>query len=401
MAVGGFDLRMAVNTPERIRKLTDSAFSQVVVTATWVDSSALSTSELLNLARWSGLLRKRSADRTRWEGPGIAALLGDEDGKANTYSAPLSASARPLYDGSNTSAIRTNVLRLSGDGANGITVGTIASSATPTKTFNIEVGDSPRDVLDAVCDIFTTSGTDPYEWRINPDGTLDVAKRATLFPATASPTVLASRRRDALAVGDELLPVTSWDNVDDWDDWTSTVTVTGPTVTLYGSEYTYSGIDTIGSNPYADLAGADLLMRRVVETNKSNNNATNESIAERVLGRYDDVERRPTLSTDAYDPGKLCPVGDSILVFDLDAGIYDKSSQKDAGSMLVFPRTVRVVGMTWPVRDGMGVYVVDRTSGSAVVTDVSEWVLPETGDARVEVGAPRRLLGLARRGSLV
>lgn len=395
MAAGSFTLDLDPGTPERIKGLSDEAFMQVVVTGCRVDADALSVADLLGLARYSGVYRKRSRDRCRWEGAGLAVMLGDEDGKGNTYTGPLTPAARPLYDGgTNTSVIRNNVLRAGGGGVNGLSAGTIPSASTPTKEINIEAGDSPRDVLDFACDVFTTSGSNPYEWRINPDGTLDVNVRNTLFPTTATPTCLATRDTFALGVQSssvDLLPVTRFEQVDDWEDWSSEVVAVGPTVTVFGSEYTFSGTATIGSNPYDDVAGGELDMRRVVTVNKSTSNSQNASIATRKLGRFDDVDRRPSLSTDLFDPGDVCRPGDSIWLFDADTACYSLSTQVDGGAGLVFPLAVRVQGMSWPIRDGMGVYaVVGGSSGTA--TDLSDWVVFDEGDARLDLGEPRRQL---------
>lgn len=393
MAAGSFTLDLDPATPESIRALTAYGFGRVVVTPIWVDSGDIATADLLDLALFTGVYRKHSNDRCRWEGAGLPVLLGDEDGKANTHTSTTNVSARPLYDGSNTSAIRNNVLRNGAGGANGITVGTIASAASPTKEFNIEVGDSPRDVLDFVCDLYTTSGSNPYEWKVKPDGGLDVALRNTLFPTCVTPTTIATRSTDV--PGDvpstvKVIPVDGFDPVEDVEDWSSTVYVTGPTVTLFGTEYTYTGSADIGSNPYDDLAGDELIMRRVVTSNKSKSNADNAAIAVRKLGRYDDVERHLSVSTDLADVRAWLAPGDAMYVSDDDGNVFDLAVQVDVGAV-VHPLVTRVSGMSWPITDGMGVYSV---VGSGTVVDLSDFVVFGDGPCRLDVGEPRRpLLG--------
>lgn len=431
MAAGSWTLDLDPQAPERIKDLSDNAFMQVVVTACHVDSDAMSVSSLLGIARYAGVYRKRSQDRCRWEGAGLAVMLGDEDGKGNVHVSESSPSRRPLYDGSNTSVVRNLVLRNGSGGANGVTVGTIASSATPTKKVKIEAGMSGRDVLDLACDVFTTSGSNPYEWRINPPGTLDVALRQTLFPSTVTPTAVATRRTSAFGAGSatlELLPVTRFDQVDDWLDYSTTVAVhftpddyafgvayeVGDTVVASDGTYyrcstahTSSGANlppsskwasvdpygeaTLGSVPYDDLGGSDVVFRRVEESRAVRDADDADNVATRKLGRYDDPDRRPSLSTDLFDVGSVCRPGDSVYLFDPDTGCYSLSTQVDGGSGLVFPLVVRVQGLSWPVRRGMGVYaVVGGSSGTA--TDLSDWVVFEEGDARVDVGQPRRQL---------
>lgn len=394
MAAGSFTLDLDPATPERIKGLTDRGFCRVIVTPIWVDSDDIAAADLLDLALFAGVYRKHSNDRCRWEGAGLPVLLGDEDGKANTYTTVQNVSARPLYDGSNTSAIRNNVLRPGAGGANGVTVGTIASASSPTKEFNIEPGDSPRDVLDFVCDLYTTSGSNPYEWRITPDGGLDVALRNTLFPTCTTPTTLATRSTDV--PGDvpstiKVIPVDGFGPVEDVEDWSSTVFVTGPTVTLFGTEYTFTGSADISSNPYADLAGDELVMRRVVTSNKSKSNTDNAAIAARKLGRYDDVERHLSISTDMADVRSWLAPGDSMYVWDEEGNVFDLAVQVDVGAV-VHPLVSRVAGMNWPVTDGMGVFCYSWNGSSFDMDDLSDFVVFGSGSCRLDVGEPRRQL---------
>lgn len=398
MAAGSFTLDLDRATPEEIKALTTRGFCRVVITPIWVDSNDIAAADLLGIAMYAGAYRKHSNDRTRWEGAGLAVMLGDEDGKANTYTTTNTVGSRPLYDGSNTSAIRNNVLRNGAGGANGITVGTIASSATPAKEFNIEVGDSPRDVLDFVCDLYTTSGSNPYEWKIDPRGRLSVALRHTLFPTTVTPTTLASRSTDIpgdVPTAIRVIPVDGFGPTEDVEDWTSTVFVTGPTVTLFGTEYTFTGSADIATNPYGDLAGDDLIMRRVITSNKSKSNTDNAAIADRALGKYDDVERHLSITTDLADVRSWLAPGDSMYVWDEEGNVFDLATQVDVGTV-VHPLVTRVSGMQWPITDGMGVYCYSWNGSSFDMDDLTDFVVFDDGRARLDVGEPRRQL-LGRR----
>ena len=429
MASGSFTVDFEPGTPEAIKALSDNAFMQVVVTSCRVDSSAMTVSDLLGVARYSGVYRRRSEDRCRWEGAGLAVMLGDEDGKGNSYPEETNPTKRPLYDGTNTSVIYNNVLRSGSGGVNGITVGTIASSATPTKKIKIDAGDSPRDVLENACSVFTTSGSNPYEWKIDTQGRLSVALRNTLFPTTTSPTALASRSPALRTATLTPLPITRFDQVDDWEDFTTTFAVpyTPPDYefgvayavgdTVVASDGTYYecatahtssganlppnatywtavnpyGVASLSPVPYDDLAGSDVLFRQVDESRAARSADDADNVAARKLGRYDDPDRRPSLSTDLYDVGSVCTPGDSVWVFDPDTSVLSLSTQVETGADVAFPLAVRVRSMDWPIRDGMGVYaVVGGLAGTA--TDVSDWVVFDDGDARLEVGSPRRLL---------
>lgn len=434
MAPGRFTVELERGAPERVKALSDDGFMQIIVTSVRVDCDAISAADLVAIARYRGVYRRRSEDRCRWEGAGLAVLLGDEDGKANTYIEDSDPTARPLYDGSNTSVIRNLVLRNGSGGANGITVGSgTASSATPTKALKISEGDSLRDVLNLACEVFTSSGSNPYEWLVDAAGALHVALRNTLFPTVLAPTALASRRTDGFGVAGttDLIPVTRIDQVDDWESFMTTVTV-AYTPKDYAFGVAYVANDTVvatsgiyyecilghtssGSNyppnatywqvanpygtavlspvPYPDLAGSDLLMREVGSSRGARHLDDASAVAARRLGRHDDMERRPSISTDLYDVGAVCRPGDGVWVFDPDTSLVSLGTQVDVGSGVAFPVVVRVQGMEWPVRDGMGVYAY-VAGGSPV--DVTDYVVFGEGDARLDVGAPRRLLNLPR-----
>jgi len=430
MAAGSWTLELQSTTPETVKAITDVGFVQVIVTSVRVDASAMPVASLLAIARYRGVFRRRSEDRLRWEGAGLAVLLGDEDGRGNTYIEDSDPSKRPVYDNANTSWIRNGVLRNGSGGANGITVGTgTASSATPTKAGKIEAGDSPRDVLNMVCDIFSTSGSNPYEWRLNHDGTLDVAARNTLFTTTVTPTTLATRRTNGFSAGStqRLLPITRFDNIEDWESYATEVTVAyTPKDFAYGVAYvandcvlatsgiyyecttghTSSGANqppnasfwqvadeygtaTQGAILTNDLDGSDLVMRQVSSSRGARTFDDADAVAERKLGRFDDVDRRPSMSTAMYDVGRVCRPGDAVQVYDEASGLVDLTAQVDGGAGLVFPLSVRVQGLDWPVRKGMGVYTY---TGTGSPTDITDSVVFETGDARVDVGAPRHLL---------
>lgn len=391
MAVGSWRLDLADETPDEVRDLAEKGFARLVVTPVrhrCGASSDISFTDLLAKAIYSGVLRADESSRTRFSGVGLAALLGDEDGKANTWPTGFSVSARPLYNGSATSWVRTNVLRVGSGGANGITVGSISSAASPTRTGAIEAGDSPRDVLTWACRAFTSTGTNPYEWRVTAGGALDVALRNTLWTSGVSPTAIASR---SVSADDSVLdgvPVTDWGDRNDLDDWHSTVYV-------YGDAG--ASDQDIASNSYVDLAGDPLLMRRVQQSRNAGSLDADALVGEatRLKERFDDPARFLDIRSDIFDPHDAVTVGDTMWVYDLGAGLVG-STPVPYGGEVVFPLATRVTGMTWPLRDGMGVYLRSWNGSAFELADLSEYIVWGGGDVRFEVGSPRRLLGLSR-----
>lgn len=430
MAAGSFTVDLIDGTPESVKALVDTGFARVLVTQVRVDADAMTAAELSAVALYAGVFRRWSEKRTRFEGAGLAVLLGDEDGKGNLYPEESKVTARPLYDGSNNSWLRNQVLRTGTDGANGITVGTIASSATPTKKGTIDAGDTQRDVLDFACDVFTTSGSNPYEWRIAPAGTLDVALRNTLFPTTATPTVVVSPSEGAASFDSSVrwLPVDRWDPAGDWEDYATAVTVayeaddyefgeayvSGDTVVASDGTYyrcilghTSSGANLppnatywVAEDPweqattatdFVGLDGSDLIMERLDTLRNPSTSANASAVATKRLGRVDDMHRSLEVSTPAHDVRSWVAPGDGVYVYDPDAGLVDLSVEVDDG-VVVHPLVTRVAGMRWPITEGMGVYVSAWNGSSFVVTDVSEFVAFGSGSAQLDVGEPRRTL---------
>ena len=144
-APGRFELAFD-NPPDEIRKLTARAFAALIVTpAPLARGDDYTYSTLLSMASYVGIVTGRSNDRTQISGYGPAWLLTRAKQESSA-----SVTARPLYDGTNTSWVRNNVLRLGSSENNGITVGTISSAASPTKAGKVAAGQSPLDTLEEV-----------------------------------------------------------------------------------------------------------------------------------------------------------------------------------------------------------------------------------------------------------
>jgi hypothetical protein len=89
--------------------------------------------------------------------------------------------------------------------------------------------------------------------------------------------------------------------------------------------------------------------------------------------------------------------GDWVWIFDPLKGLYDLTGSgfTFAGQM-IWPVSVRVMEMTYPIVEGMGVYL-DQTHQSGSVTDLTPYMEWESGDTTLSVGSlPRRLGYLPR-----
>lgn len=82
-------------------------------------------------------------------------------------------------------------------------------------------------------------------------------------------------------------------------------------------------------------------------------------------------------------------VGEYILAYDREAGLYDLGKETRYRGDVVYPQKLRLVGHSWPIEKGMGVYYRDK---NGQILDLSEWVVWERGDSTLEVGAYARSL---------
>lgn len=421
-APGLFDVALE-DPPVEVREIVGKLGAAVVFhRARLTDPLAFSVSDLFSMSMFTGILTGGSTDGTRMEGAGPAYLLTlakqEED---------QTVSKRPLYDGSNTSWVRNNVLRLGVSENNGITVGTITSAATPKRAGKIEAGQTPLSVLEDVCRRFSRF------WRVNPDGTLDVGTQAALWPTTSAPTVVASPKglgRELNVTGLTGVEVTE---VDDFDDYASEVVVNftpddysfsvdyevDDTIVATDGTYwecilangrgTAAGIKIPGSaasywtqrdrygtatatSAFVNPFSASGLVARKVDTAR---NATTyddaTDIATNRLARFDDPAKEITLSTDSFNVSGVVEAGDTIYVFSPAHGLVDTANEVPFGGGLLPAAAVRVTAVEENVSTGMGVVAVWWDGAAQRVTDLSPWVVWEPTGARLELGEPRRL----------
>lgn len=372
-APGRGELRLN-DPPEPIRQLTARAYALVIVTPEWQGPAETNTvAGLLSTASFSFVHTGFKDDRTVFSGYGPGWLL--TLAKATSTAAVTS---RPLYDGANTSWIRNNVLRVGSSENNGITVGTIASAASPAKTGQIKAGTSSFAVLVDVCRRFGV------QFRVNADGTLDVAAQATLWPSTTTPTVMATPiggARDLNIVG---LPAVGFDAAGDWDEYATTVTV-------LDNDESHTGTDTLGSVPYVNpFDTTAIVARRVITSPTSDTDADCATVAAQQLGRFDDVHRDISISSDAYDILGDVQAGDTISVYDPDNDLYDLTNEQVFHGRRLHPLDIRVREVHDACDADKGYYLASWNGTSQELHDLTPFVDYESAGTTLKCGSPRR-----------
>lgn len=358
MAPGSWSLTLSDQVPRYVRDTLDY-YGHIVILPTRVDPTAIGDTATLAAARYTGIVRAKPG-RTSLAGVGLVAWLGDEDGKGDVLESLVShvaGSFSTWITGLRPASLAAGTVTDPG--------GTLTWSAQYT---------SRRAALDYVSDYFGT------EYKIRPDGKLDAGTAAVLFGSTPTAIVTPTTGgRDLNIFG---IPATEFDRSEDVEDYTTRVVLVGP-----------AGVGTADIAPataYKDLLGGTAKLVRLIDG--SNVVSGNEStIATAQLGRFTSTRKAVRLSTDRYDIAGDVEAGATIYVYDPDLGLTDTTNQVYYRGQLLFPAELRVLGHTWPIERGMGVFY---RSGAGTYTDLTDWVVWESPGASLDVGAaPRALTG--------
>jgi hypothetical protein len=314
--------------------------------------------ECLTLARYVGIFRDYEAgSQVTLSGVGLAAWLGDEDGKADVIEYPgTTVTAATFAD-----SVRA-VLPASG----AITEGTLYTGVPGTIT-NTWMYVSPRTALDYICD--TMGG----EWRVNNDGTLDAGPAAALF-VTSPQCVIARRDVAGTDMATRAVP----------GDLSTTRSVKDTsTRVVIVAQALGGGTADVASTPYKDLHGNPVALTRVVDEVDQTTTTNAAARAQALLNLFSGVRNGVRLSVSEFDvAGDFAP-GDVVWVWDPDAGLEDTANEVPFRGRLLQPAAVRVLAVTWPVTDG---YTVGFRGSDGAWTDLTPWVeweSPSGGEVEV------------------
>lgn len=380
-AAGSWSVNLQPDTPKYILDVFDLAdesarFATLVITPARVPVEAFSAATLRSLACYIGVLRARTSELSIG-GVGVAALLGNEDGSGEIPTAAVA------FSGTTLSTALDSYLP-----SNGITKGTVTNTGTNI-TDTLPGYISRRKLVQQIVD--KCGG----EWRITTDtsGNLDVdaAVNATLYGSTPPAMVIeTSGGREPGIIGLEAVVI---DQAHDIEDFAT-------------KQYVLARADgavSVGSATSAAatsyFAGTAIKMEAV--TDSSDTDSTNaNTVATLLLGSRQTIKRHIAVSVNPYDiVGKTwgpsgtstssVRCGDSIYIYDPLHNLTDTANQVVYRGEVRFPLKTRVYGITWPVLDGMGVYLLTADSSPTII-DLSDWYVPELGAAVLDVGAQVR-----------
>lgn len=369
MKVGSFEVRFD-RAPVGLVGRNIAGFASIVVTPTRMTDLSAVRATLLEQARWRGVIFGWSDDRQVVRGEGMLSWLGDGGGVGQgvRLSAPLTPDDFEGWWDYYEALPRTN----------GLTKG--ATYSMPATTWPAASSNTvpPYNVRETFEMLAQALGV---EYRANPDGTVDMgAVGSALF--TTAPTVLVSRWTTGVDASLTSFPVERWRVSKDYDDYLNFVRV----------EKAPDGVGSAAFNveTLQDASGAAALMRATVVTDAGVEDTGDcEARGEGILSQHEAVRVEVECSVEVFDPGRFMRPGDSLYVWDPIDQLWNTGNQVTFQGETIHPASQRLRGMTWPIQEGMGVYLLANDADDSYL-DVTDWVAFESGPTRLEIGASRR-----------
>lgn len=379
-------------------------WGHIVLTPQQVDVTTLADSDILSSATYTGIVLNRTLEdgTVTVSGQGLELYMGDGAAKGMVIAESNNVGKVRVYTGTtlaetlfNSTAQTNKPLGLMLDEAGNtqaITQGTISNPAgTYTGQHFVETALSALKFVSETLDI---------EYRVNPQGTLDAGPAANLFNGvgTSEPNTIVVKSAYGEDPALEGIVPQGLRTEFDATDWVSRVDFTGE-VGFFDTATDVAGEANLSSNPYKDLHGNALKRVGLVQEPDIPAASLNDR-ASTMLNELSRVKKVLNLDLTQYEVNGDLSAGDFIYAFDPDIGFVDSSADATAESRdlyevtfrgeVINPVKVRVIGLTFPIIDGMGVYFRDKDGN---YTDLSEYVQYENGSAQVELGDVIRTIG--------
>lgn len=353
MELGDWSVTLRKDTPLALRELLWRWWSHIVITPAWLDPTQLSDAALLAAARYSGVAHQVGPQR-RLSGVSPIWWLGDPN-KISSNFVGLAFSADPYED------VYEDLL------------GGMLPPGTFTTGGSYSVQRIDSNLRQAIDRVIQATG---HEWRVNPDFTFDAGERDDIYGTTPTVVIVeGGGGRDLNLIG-----IDAEIHVDgpDYSDWVQSLNVYDQGG--YGGTYNGSNAASrtpVGESVYAWVTNLDL---------PEAPNGTGASIANLLGPDYN--KPRYEITVDVLDEGvtECVRAGDLIWVYDEIEGVRDFANQVTYGGRTIWPKLMRVERMSWPVRQGMGVYWREfGISTPLTYYDLTPYVEWETGNVTLEL----------------
>lgn len=353
MALGDWNLRLSDNTPQSLLDNISTPFGQIVITPNRIIGSSPSDTIIIPNASYVGVVL-RPGPQLELGGCGLAWFLGDDKGGAGVLESGITLAAATSLSSAVSSALSGSAFT-----AGSIGSGTLDAWSTGFTTR--------RDVLNTLARWFS------FEWRINPDRTIDLKSPTSLYGAT--PTGVITRRDIGREAGVTKGITGAVSSTWDWEQY--------GTKTYVWSQVGY-GTSGGASLTYKDPAGNALTIVRGYEYADAPV-GSESTIAQWWLGQVSREVRTVSVSSSDYAVTGIVPCGGYIYLYDREQRLYDLANPIQFGGQIIWPVEARVVSITWPIERGMGVYYRRHTGSAARWYDLSDYVVWEGPGTQFEV----------------
>jgi hypothetical protein len=365
--LGRWSLTLKSDTPKFIRDAISTPWQHIIITPSWVDVAGMSDDDILDNAMYCGVVL-RPGPQYELGGVGNLWWLGDERGVPHLTT--------PVSSGTGSSPLSTwvtSLLALTPIGVGSVT-GAGPVGGNVRAAFRYE---SARTALEAVFKYFQV------EYRMTTGFDLDYGEPADLYGtdpvATALPKGQGGREFNLKG-----FQVTDLDYSQDFTDFLSHVTAAGR-----GGNGTATGLVPTTDFEAYDPIGGNIVRRAFFDVPEAAL-GFETNYAESIIARYSDVDY-VGVSTDDFVRDTFGP-GYYINVYDSDRGLLDADNQDVFQGEVLFPKLVRVIGMTWPIQEGVGVYYRHTTaqipSPAWSYVDLTPYVEWERPGTRIDTGNP-------------
>ena len=244
------------------------------------------------------------------------------------------------------------------------------------------------------------------EYRVNTDGTSDAGLKEVLFEGHGTNEPPAIIVRDVSGEDPSISGLTPEQMTAQFDaeDYVSGVELLSQT---QGSSQQADHAEAFDEDtPYRDLFGAKLeRVQFVGETDIPN--VQRQSRAEAYLNELKKIKKTLSLSLEAYEIQGDFKVGDMIFVYDPEIRFEDTEAKRIEDGrdslfevayrgQIINPEKIRITGITYPVKDGYGVYLrkVASTQPYRVeYVDLTDYVQFETGNTQLDIGDLSKRIG--------
>jgi len=394
MAQGQFSLALnKQDTPNSIINSID-AWGHIVIVKGDLNVQEFSDSTLLNAARYVGIVESLELgmeNDVQIMGTGLVSYLGDGD----TRGMPIATSGGPsgvrsyknktLEQTLDSTGSPKGILRAEDGSFGPIRKGTITEPTGSNTTYTGKhYTESVLKALKFIC-----SDLD-VEFKVTTTGLLDAGPVASLFAGhDTDPTAIIVRGANGQDPNITGINTTSLVAQYDASEFVSRVELIA---SKHGAEANI-GSATASSIPYKDLFGESLFRAQYVSDPQTEGTKKNARAQEYLL-ELNEVKKQLNVSLEEYDIAGDFTVGDKIFIFDPDIGFVDTEIDRvsDGRSSLfetvyqgqvLNPTKIRVLGITWPIQNGYGVFYRDKDGNYLELTD---YCIFETSDVQLEIG---------------